>query len=102
MDIIRCIKEYRFGDVSHATGYFDSSNLGVISDFSDASDSLIVTCSNDQSIKVWNSDLSPVNSFENTHASFIYSMGLIHDLPSLKQSFVNKRKGKITHSDQLG
>lgn len=75
--------------------------LSNFEDFADVSDSLVVTCSNDQSIKIWNSDLSPVNSFENCHASFIYSMGLVHDLSSLKQSFKNKKSGKMANVDQL-
>lgn len=67
----------------------------------EASDSLIITCSNDQSIKVWNSDLSPANNFENTHASFIYSFGLIHGNPSSKQAFQNKQNNTIKDVNQL-
>ena len=62
---------------------------------------MIITCSNDQSIKVWNSDLSPVSNFENTHASFIYSFGIVHDFSSIKQGFKNKISGKITETNQL-
>jgi hypothetical protein len=60
-----------------------------------------VTCSNDQSIKLWNSDLSPANNFENTHASFIYSFGIIHETPSLRQAFENKKNNSIKDVNQL-
>jgi hypothetical protein len=41
-----------------------------------------------------------VNSYENVHASFIYSFGVIHDLPSLKNSMKNKLNGEIANTNQ--
>ena len=50
---------------------------------------MIMSCSNDQSIKVWKSDLTPVCNYKNQHASFIYSFACMHDNSSVKQSWAN-------------
>lgn len=90
--------------MDHLTGFFGQgkrSSEGLIQGIKNSTDSLIITCSNDQSIRVWNSDLSPANTFENMHASFIYSFGIVHDFPSIKQAHQNNINKKIKDVNQL-